>query len=286
LQPLYFAYGSNLNHADWQRWCRDNGHPPDSIRPVGTATLADRELVFHYYAGSRGGGALDLRRRRGQAVDGVLFAVSPAGWIALDAKEGVPNSYQRHPCTAIRPDGSHTPAITYLVVPERRRAFIAPTDAYRTLVHDGLRAYGLDTAMLDQVAAGIAPQPTVTGIFVYGTLLRTETRHYILAEHGLTSVQPATVAGRLVNLGRYPALVLDDQGGSVSGECADMRLPAKTLARLDRFEDARTGGDPGGLYRRTLVTATLEDGQTRRVWTYVIDTPPSGAAALPGGRWR
>jgi gamma-glutamylcyclotransferase (GGCT)/AIG2-like uncharacterized protein YtfP len=281
----YFAYGSNLNDADWRGWCARKGHSPHSIRAVGPAMLPDMELTFDYYSETRGGGALDLQPRIGQAVNGVLFEVSPDGWAALDAKEGAPTSFARHPVTAIRPDGTCCPALTYVVPPARRQPFVAPTPAYLDIVREGLAAHRLDPTMLDQAATGATPAPAMRGLFVYGTLMRGEALGHVLAGHGLTSVHAATVEGRLLNLGDYPGMVLDRRAGRVQGEFSVLADLCAALPHLDEIEEARPGGEPGGLYRRTLLPAKLNGGRIERAWTYVIDAP-GAHPRIGSGNWR
>jgi hypothetical protein len=159
MTDLYFAYGSNLDSTDWAAWCARQGHDPDCIRPVGPATLPDAELVFDYHSTSRGGGALNLSTRPGQCVDGILFRVSPAGWRALDRKEGAPRAYVRRTRTAILPGGTCVQAATYEVVPDRREGFVAPTPDYLDICLRGRRAHGLGTRMLERAASGAAAEP-------------------------------------------------------------------------------------------------------------------------------
>src|SRR5207302_373144 len=58
---FYFAYGSNLNHADWTAWCRRKGYPENLLEPLFPAWLPDRQLRFTSYSHSREGCDLDER---------------------------------------------------------------------------------------------------------------------------------------------------------------------------------------------------------------------------------
>lgn len=91
----YFAYGSNLNTDDLKRWCERRGKPFPLGRKVAVGHLPDTELVFDYRSVTRGGGALNLRPRKGQLASGVLFEVDARGWDTLDAKEGAPKYHER-----------------------------------------------------------------------------------------------------------------------------------------------------------------------------------------------
>lgn len=112
-------------------------------------------------------------------------------------------------------------------------------------------------------------------VFVYGTLLRGERNHPLLA--GCALAGPARTAPRytLLDLGSYPGLV---EGGtdSVAGEVYE--VDAAGLAALDELE-----GHPA-FYRRALVE--LASGATG-VEAYLL--PPGDAARYPriaGGDWR
>jgi len=149
---LYFAYGSNLNVEDWERWCASHGHRMGMLRAVGKASLPDHELAFTRYSPARECGVLDARPRVGSVVRGVLFEVSDAGWEALDHKEGHPTGYRRTPCTLIGPDGEEVSATTYTV--REPVEHVAPSDAYLELVGAGYRTHGLDTRELADAARG------------------------------------------------------------------------------------------------------------------------------------
>ena len=71
-QPLYFAYGSNLNKHDWNR----NGFrlPFDDVfEKVANAWLPDHALAFTFHSAVRNGGGLDVVERHGCCVPGALF---------------------------------------------------------------------------------------------------------------------------------------------------------------------------------------------------------------------
>lgn len=90
--------------------------------------------------------------------------------------------------------------------------------------------------------------------------------------------QPATVPGRLHDLGSYPGLLESEHPGDrVVGEL--YRLPdhaAPLLAQLDAYEDVG-----GGLYARRIKPARLESGQEHPayVYTYLPIAPPSSRIA-------
>ncbi|HEU4539435.1 MAG TPA: gamma-glutamylcyclotransferase family protein, partial [Polyangiaceae bacterium] len=85
---LVFSFGSNLDEAQMRRRC-------PSARPVGRARLPGHALVFGGFSGRWGGAVASVVRARGQAVEGVLYALLAADLAALDAFEGHPFVYER-----------------------------------------------------------------------------------------------------------------------------------------------------------------------------------------------
>jgi gamma-glutamylcyclotransferase (GGCT)/AIG2-like uncharacterized protein YtfP len=100
-------------------------------------------------------------------------------------------------------------------------------------------------------------------VFVYGTLLQGEMRNPVLdASHYLG---PVMADGRLIDLGRYPALV--EGQGRVIGEL--YRVSRATLQQLDRIEGHDAGNPSASLYRRASIEIRhFADGHRERVLTY------------------
>ncbi len=283
---LYFAYGSNLNKADWERFVGPERNP-NAIHKVEVAYLPDFELVFDRRSKTRSGGVLNLKPRIGQLVAGVLFKVSADGWAMLDEKEGHPGAYQRFDTVALRPDGTEVRVTTYKVPDERRQGFVAPAQAYVEIVRAGLQAHGLESVMLDAAAKGETLAHSVNSVFVYGTLMRGESRFGALANHGLECVLMAEAPGRLADLGAYPGLLAPaapDQW--VEGEFIRLGDIGGALTQLDGIEGFRGYGRPGSLYRRALVDVGVGDGRVRRAWTYFYAGGHAGVTTIPSGSWR
>jgi gamma-glutamylcyclotransferase (GGCT)/AIG2-like uncharacterized protein YtfP len=209
--------------------------------------------------------ALVLTPRIGSVVEGELFDSAANG-------RDVPDRRDLFSCTLILPGGSCVAAAA-CTIQERspasrpEAAEPAPSRIFR--------------------AAAVAAQPSavVPGIFVYGTLMRGEELDQVLSGHGLAEMQPATVRGHLRHLGDYPGLLLEDQGGVVHGEFAVAADLSAVLSELDEIECTRPQGQPGGLYRRTMVIARLRDGREERAWVYVIDDPGTHPI-IRSGNWR
>jgi len=285
---LYFAYGSNLNTKDWQRWCRENKFSPDLLSPLGIGYLPDQELAFDYHSSTRRGGVLDLKPRVGQLVGGVLFEVRDRGWEALDRKEGAPKCYQRFDTVALTSDGREQDVTTYRVCENKRAGFfVDPTDEYIELVREGLNEYELDDAMLSIVARNETPPLVACAIFVYGSLMRGECRFSLLAEHGLECILLAETPGRLLDLGVFPGMLLPNAADQwVHGEFIRLRDIGSALKQLDSIEVFRGFGQPDSLYRRSLIDVGVGDGRIRRAWTYFINDPHCNALSIPSGNWR
>ena len=285
---LYFCYGSNLNSTDLHQWCDRKQRMFPLGRHVGSGRALDVELCFDYKSGSRQGGVLDLRDRRGQVVDGQLFEVAEDGWDVLDQKEGVATRcYERVPVHVCCDKGKIVRAVTYRVVPERRHSdgYVEPRSDYVDIVRRGRESCGLDLRQFEQVAAGETPALALDGLFVYGTLMRGESNFSVLSGGGdLECVLLATMPGRLVDLGAYPGLVAETSM-TVKGEFVRVRNLEHTLEQLDRLEGF-CGYGSESLYHRVLTTVDAGDGRLREAWTYVLAQSVESDSTIPSGGWR
>ena len=289
---LYFAYGSNLNRADWEGFCARKGYHSDCLQPVARATLPDMRLSFDYHSMTRGGGALNIQPALGHSVYGVLYRADAEGWRALDKKEGAPNCYQRVARIALAEDGSRVPVVTYEVTPERLSDFTPPTAEYRAIVTQGLAAWGLPTAALERAADNEPPLPDIDTLFVYGTLMEGESRATAIPPKRILSRIPALTPGTLhATVGDYPAMRLPDPDagpapGRVRGECLQLVDLPCLLPDLDRIEGFGGYDHPRALFHRTLVPVKREDGSDCRAWCYVAGDAVRPGAVIPGGYWR
>ena len=283
---LYFGYGSNLDKADLHQWCaRHRSHPKFPLGRSVRGRALDVELCFDYRSPSREAGALNLRHRLGQVVDGQLFEVVEGGWEVLDKKEGAPNYYERVPVQVCRANGEVVTAVTYTVVPERREAYVKPRPDYVDIVRRGRESHKLDVRQFEQAAVGETSELDLDGLFVYGTLMRQEPNFPTLSEGGdVECTLLATMPGRLVDLGAYPGLVLDS-AMQVEGEFVRVRDLEQALKRLDRLEGF-SGYGPDSLYHRVLTTVDVGDGRLREAWTYVLANTAEGDSTIPSGNWR
>jgi len=85
-----------------------------------------------------------------------------------------------------------------------------------------------------------------TNIFVYGTLMRGDTRHRALAGQKFLGDATTSPRYRMYNVGTYPALVESPEGLAIEGEL--WNVDEACLARLDDIE-----GVSEGLYARRAI---------------------------------
>jgi gamma-glutamylcyclotransferase (GGCT)/AIG2-like uncharacterized protein YtfP len=116
-------------------------------------------------------------------------------------------------------------------------------------------------------------------LFIYGTLLPDLVRPPLDALMAkLTPLVPATVNGRLYDLGPYPGLVLDEAASPVRGELFALPSDPSVLAALDDYEGSC-------LYRRVECRATTAKG-TAVCWVYECRADLSQAVPIPDGDYR
>ena len=109
-------------------------------------------------------------------------------------------------------------------------------------------------------------------LFIYGTLHPDRAPAEIAdVARRLKPIGPATIRGRLYDLGAYPGVVLGESAAeTVAGEL--FAVPeAETLSYLDAYEDFRPGDPANSLFLRVQTTATLSDSSQQSCWVYVYN---------------
>jgi len=129
-------------------------------------------------------------------------------------------------------------------------------------------------------------------LFVYGTLMSRSGGAAIggaerRALHAASrSLGEASVAGRLYDLGSYPALVsATDAGERCWGEVLTLDDPAAILALLDPYEGIDPARPEAGDYRRVVCPVRLRDGLEVAAWVYLYQGDVSGSPVIASGRW-
>lgn len=125
----YFAYGSCMSHADFNRTVPD-------FEVMGMAELPDYQLAFTRYAKSRKGGVADIVPLKGHLMEGVLYRFPRRFLKALDKREGVPTGVYERILVNVRYDGMKVPVWTYAVV-EKAKQEIPPSQVYRDIILAG-----------------------------------------------------------------------------------------------------------------------------------------------------
>ncbi|MFC4099526.1 gamma-glutamylcyclotransferase family protein [Paenibacillus xanthanilyticus] len=119
-------------------------------------------------------------------------------------------------------------------------------------------------------------------LFIYGSLLPGLSNHGLLAGRML-AMTPGRVAGRLVDVGPYPALVRDaaaaEKGSKARGLWIDVEL--KFLPMLDELEDFAGLEEPNDYDR--VWTADADD-PAKCGWVYVWPDD-RGKPAVDGEDW-
>jgi len=258
---LYFGYGSNLDNADWTKWCHKRGKNPDGLKEIGPAWIDDYYLTFNYYSSSREAGAANLKLLAPgrAATPGALFEIDEDTLEALDRKEGHPNPkyYQREIVTAYTADGKAHQAYTYIHYATEEK-FHPPSQEYEGLIRNGLERLDLTTDWLDAALTN-SMNANFEYVFVYGTLMEGMSRHSEMQD-GCTLVCEGAVQGELYHILDYPGLVVGN--GTIHGELYRASDMFQIIQRLDWIEGS---GGSNPLFNRVIQEVTTKQG---KVWAY------------------
>lgn len=124
-------------------------------------------------------------------------------------------------------------------------------------------------------------------LFVYGTLMRGQSRAHLIARANPLRILPATAPGRLVHLGGYPGLLPPRMARHrVRGEYVEFDPASGLLASLDAVEDYRPAAESASLYLRRRIDVTLDDGTVHPAWTYLYNRPYDPRLIIKSGDWR
>ena len=218
----------------------------------------------------RKSGVLDIQPARGHVVEGFVFEVEGNGWDALAQKEGSPTSYCPLDTEALTLDGMAHAVRTFEVVPGQRKRFVPPAESYLNVVRAGYRKLGVAETALDAAAADAPAPSSLASVFVYGTLMRGESRSGVLADVPGPLVVAGRVSGHLFDLGDFPGLRPEPSSGArVVGEL-HRPIDGSILEVLDRIEGFPGFDVPGGLFRRRILTVDTPDHRAERAWAYAL----------------
>jgi gamma-glutamylcyclotransferase (GGCT)/AIG2-like uncharacterized protein YtfP len=148
-EPLYFAYGSNLNPEQMAHRCP--GH-----RVLGRASLPGHVLRFRGYGRDWEGAVGTVEPSPGSTVWGALFELTAEHYATLDEYEGydgpgaASNLYDRVFVEVLREDGASVRCLTYVIRPLPEGL---PSRAYRDAIVAGLRHHGLPESYVAELEA-------------------------------------------------------------------------------------------------------------------------------------
>jgi hypothetical protein len=126
---LYFAYGSNLNHFQMEKRCKDSIF-------LKKINLKDYKLTFR----SRYRAA-DIEYKKGSLVEGGLFEISKIDEKKLDVYEDFPNLYKKYYFYY-----HEKKVMTYTMV--KKSPYMFPEKKYLNMIIRGYRDCNLDKKYL------------------------------------------------------------------------------------------------------------------------------------------
>ena len=132
---LYFAYGSNLNHLQMKRRCKDSIF-------LKKINLRDFKLTFRSKYR-----AADIEPKKNSIVPGALFEISKSDEKKLDLYEDFPILYKKH---YFLYNGKKV--MTYIMV--KKTPFNFPTERYLNIVKRGYKDCKLNSKYLKNALRG------------------------------------------------------------------------------------------------------------------------------------
>ena len=126
---LYFAYGSNLNHFQMKRRCKESVF-------LKKINLKNFKLTFRSKYR-----AADIEYKKGSLVPGGIFEISKNDEKKLDVYEDYPNLYKKKYFTYQK-----NKIMTYIMV--KKTHFMFPTERYLNIIKKGYEDCGLDKKYL------------------------------------------------------------------------------------------------------------------------------------------
>lgn len=115
---------------------------------------------------------------------------------------------------------------------------------------------------------------TENRLFVYGTLHPNRVPRELSAlVSRFHSLGKGSVRGHLYDFGRYPGVILDDNGSSISGEVFLLPPDTDIFQRLDDYEGYLPEDPDRSLFLRQEVTVAMENGSPLPAWIYLYNGP-------------
>ena len=137
---LYFAFASNMNHAQMERWC-------PASRFLRAAFLPGFRFVYDGFSVTWDGAVGNVVRSETESVWGALYEITERDRLTLEAFEGYPRSYDRRDVEVKDRGGKAYRALTYL---RTGRPLGKPHPDYERIVIDGAKECGLPDEYIDR----------------------------------------------------------------------------------------------------------------------------------------
>ena len=128
---LYFAYGSNLNHFQMKRRCKDS---------IFLKKYYLKGYRLNFRSKYR---AADIEKKRNSIVQGALFEISKSDEKKLDVYEDFPILYKKMYFKYY-----NKKVMTYIM--NHKTKFRYPTEKYLNVIKQGYKDCGLDKSYLVQ----------------------------------------------------------------------------------------------------------------------------------------
>jgi 5-oxoprolinase (ATP-hydrolysing) len=143
----YFAYGSNMDKEDLDKWCEGKSFQKIKFLSVSPAKLNGFQLRFNYFSKARNGGAANIMGSSYSCVYGLLIEIDDSDLQTLRNKEGHPKFYEEIPVKVEKSDGTVVEkTMTYKVRKDREKSSDQPpTKCYMQLIIKNARKYQFPT---------------------------------------------------------------------------------------------------------------------------------------------
>ena len=133
---LYFAYGSNLNHFQMKRRCKDS---------IFIKKYELKGFKLNFRSKYR---AADIEKKKNSIVPGGLFEISKSDEKKLDVYEDYPILYSK-----LYFKYYNQKVMTYIM--NKKSEFRYPTDRYLNVIKQGYKDCGLDKKYLNRALFNI-----------------------------------------------------------------------------------------------------------------------------------
>ncbi len=137
----YFAYDTNLDKKTIVK--RIGGY-----KEAKKALLRGYKIAFNSFHPGWGGGVADVIEKEGGVVYGVVYKIGKDQVSKLDRFMGVPEFYRKIKVKVETEEGE-IEAFTYTTA--KKRAFVAPTSSYVSLILKGLKQHGWNANIIESI---------------------------------------------------------------------------------------------------------------------------------------